>query len=562
MRVNNYLRFSRRVKLQTSVILILFSLGLYAIRRQTPLILGIVSIGLLYFIIRKKMFLALVLQALLFVYVYSGPHLGWLYGFDTHSPAAISEWLSRPGTHWPNVNILVSWGDISTPLLHIYTVMIHLITELSILPTTQSQVLVSALLPIAFTTLSLVFAGLTIRRRERVQRSNLVLSLVPLIFWIPLYWKKTAFRRQSLGILLFAFVVFCLFRMRSSRQFRSLAVVALFALTVTHHLTMAVVMIFSVVLTVVPMILSKGLQNVKSDVNNLVIGFPILAIVAFVSWNILYGQNASLFSGLLALLLSDGHSALAASGESARRWEFIQETVARWGYQTIVGVGIAAGAVEMILQRRSDNWLLGIFGFGVVCGTFAGLAYFSSLFSSYRIMTFFTIAGAGLLIPNIRRITYRLPKRISPDQTTVAVVLAIVFLSALMFPVGLISGQTGYSATGEYSERFDNQIYAVTDYLSGDNITVIGDKVVMEILIPMAQTPVETRMDIVRGERPIPDESVVVLGNRNRYTYIGLSGAGNSFQRLDMNQRYTDLIQTKNVVYDNGNYHVLSRSIT
>jgi hypothetical protein len=324
---------------------------------------------------------------------------------------------------------------------------------------------------------------------------------------------------------------------------------------------MAMTVIFSVVIAIVMILLPKRLQNVKTDFNTFVIFFPILAIVTFVSWNILYGQNASLFSGLLVLVLSDGQSALAASGESAGYWEFIQETVARWTYQAIVGIGITAGTLEIFFRRQSNNWLLGIFGFGVVCGTFAVLAYFSSLFSSYRLMTFFTIAGAGLLIPNIRRITYRLPKRIGADQATVAVVLAIVLLSAAMFPIGSISGQTGYTTTGEYSERFDNQIYGVVDYLSGDDITVIGDKVAMEILIPLAQTPVESQTDVVLGKKPIPDGSVVVLGSRNKYTYIGLSGAGNSFQRVDMNQRYTNLIQTKNVVYDSGGYHVLSRSM-
>lgn len=474
------------------------------------------------------------------------------YGFDTHSPIAISQEIINSG--WP-VNILYSWGDANTPLLHFHGAVTSLVTGLPLVPSPSRSVLTGTVLSIIYVITMILVAG-SISHRLWSKKYRLI-GILPVLFWTPLYLQKAAFRRQSIAFALFGTLVLILYFEESFKR-TVLTTLLVVSIVLSHHVTSVLVILY---LTFNK--LSKLIEsNKKRSLGEISVSLIALSGVLFVVWSLFATSELEIIVAILANSLLMTTEIQPPNETTFTFYTFIQSTLSRWTYQLVIGAGIATGFVTHIKQEYTNPYKLP-FLFGIFIAISSLSLWFGKFFNAYRIISFFVIscASAGIIgykdVIKYKSIKYRI--HVEPVLKTTAI--ALLILSMVMIPVPEVS-ENNRLDEGIYDEEFSPELYAFSEFYQSNSMQkpVIADKKVMEVVTPIGQAQIHTDTSAIRSHQIPPDKVALLSSTRNSVVYSGLSGGGlRSFATINMSSEdIAQFRQSNDVIYQSGEYSLYS----
>jgi hypothetical protein len=518
-----------KIKLEISSSLLLLSVGVLGLRFEesilsVPALLG--CFGLLALEKRSAVLPTILLVSLVFV----APHNGWLYGFDSNLEAVrVTELLEGA----KNIGTL-------TPLLHLHAAIVSRLVGLAAFPTVEGRLLSTWLLPIGYTVATISLISLVIRRNQR----QFALGLLPVLLWVPLSRFHTGFRRQSIGLVFFALLIYAVYRYMNSldRRFVPLCLLAALFSPLAHHFTALIVVLF--------IFCAAAVAKIK---NTLLISAGII----FAWWFLVLPEDPSMFYTILHFLSSDGNqpAALPFNTVSLSLVTIVERIVAEWGFQLLISGPILIDVATRYRAGRSIDDLERVtVVFGGAIGILSAVAFVSSLaISASRVMTFFVLVGAPIAVASI----YRLSNRVSRPATPliVAFIVALTTLSAVMLPAHVLFDTPPDYSQNVVDQRFSRTLYATGEFVDGavpPDLELIGDHHVNSVVGRMTGERVWGRHQAILSGN-VPANSVVILTQRNRQLYLAWN--------LEFGENWVGIIphrpinkfETKNEkVYSNG----------
>lgn len=545
-------------KLKISVCALLLIGAVFSIRFQ--LLVGIVvSLSILLILTLWSQSLAAIVSlttALLFLY--PGPQIGWLYGRDSHSAALIARLIRESG--WPiDDNIVLSWGTPDTPLMHTQAAMISYVTGLPLFPKVAGTPLVTALLPLIYVSVTLSIIFITARRFIEPSQDLLLLCILYVILWIPLYEEKIAFRRQSISILFFALIVYSIFVVMQSKTTSRPAVIiasiASLSLVLSHHfgsVIIAGVLLIVGITTAIYEWASGTSHKGKSFLTT-----TITLIILVLTWQVIFGHGAiAVLLAFAAQIAAPLVVTTADTGTDPKGLVDLVSVLAPWIYQSILAGGIIAGLLNDWLSNRRTNvldWQI-LVGGGTI-GLTALTSWVLGIVTPTRIMTYFVLLGGWIAPYGYYRLANE--KITHPYRFVTATVLILAILSVIMLPPHIASNAPPRYQSGETDQRFNQEMYASAAFLDKySNVSfAIGDGNTREIVAPSAQLPVKTGRKSIRTAT-VPQGAVVILAERNKYLYAG--PVGGAWIQLHPEYLFYGYSAAENRIYTNGDVAIFA----
>jgi len=505
---------------------------------------------------------AMALITTFLIVLFPSPQTGWLFGYDSHASALITKLIVNSG--WPISGTYLPGGFQQTPLLHFHTALASSITGLSIFPDKSPQLLITHLIPMVYVASAIAFSYCIVRlyittgsNSNDVNIPNLVF-LVPVLFWIPLFDWKTAYRRQSIGIVLFVCSLFLVLKFIESRDkmFSVIGAMTLISMVIAHHLT-TLMAAWTLVFILAAVYLSD-----RKDVNRSQIWVVIVLFgVTITSWYIASGYGISeILLGIivrnLELLGRLGQTTESVPNEINPSMLTVFRTFySKWLYHLILGGAIFFLAVN---KYYSDNEIELFDIFSLMFGSFIAIAAAFSLpftfLDSYRLMTFFTVICGFAALKSIVAFSSRTTWPITRIFMGV-----LIILSATMIPPHAVSQTEPNYEGGEKSERFSQEQYAVAEFIDyfGTSDRIIGDQHTQEIVARTAQLPVKSDPSAIENGT-VPMNAYIILAKRNNQLYWGKSytKSGTYYNKVKFNNASQTLSKNNNLIYSTGNESV------
>jgi len=470
------------------------------------------------------------------VLIYPSPDPSDLAARDVHSPVLFASRLTDGS--WPfSPDLLYSWGFPDTPGLHIHLAIIHHLTNLPLQPQYENVVLAPFLVGLLYVVVTLLSVYALARRYSVAPTS---LAMAPVLLWIPLYELKTAFRRQSFGIALFASLllyVAVVARQPRNKWTRPVSYLIPISLVIGHH--------FSALLSLI------AIGTYRSRLKGHLTRLAIVTGLFFSVWFVLSGYTSFLVIAAVRILSPEG--VVTSDTFSYGLIYILRAHAFKWTYIFILSIPSLALIIHTAVKSDRNHYINRIAIFVIILGIIAPLSWFSGILSPYRLMTFYIIAGGWLALDG----PYRIVRRIRSVYGLQVIVGVLVIISAVTVPLYLVSGGTPDRDNAELGYRYHDSVYKVAEYSKAlpSDWVVVGDKKVMETIVPTTQRGVITApANIQNGS--IPQNAALLYASRNAKIYKGLApGAGSSTVKY----RLRDVVyqfERENRIYDSRTYRV------
>jgi uncharacterized membrane protein len=470
------------------------------------------------------------------VLLYPVPQMGWLYGRDSHRAALGVVQILREG--WPTSGIAFT----ATPLLHMHAALSSVVTDIAVFPETTPKILITAILPIVYLTVSVAMIYLAIRRVVvPIDIAFLpTLLLLPVLFWIPLVRFHSAFRRQSIAIVFFAAVVYLVSTKKFSHRNVMLIFLFVASTVLAHHFSSFMLLLYLGVGGIIMLISHRGPQTRRFGILVLFSG------IFFSFWFIIAGYGSAYLIGVIASL---GVSLDPNLPHEIGYHPIVvyRGFVGLWLYQAVLAVGLFIGYFTVGQIKWSSIQAI-IYG-GIVFVLSLG-AWLGAPLAFNRVMSFFVLAF-GWLSP-IGATNYK-SDRIFNVGTFFIIFIVLIGLSIV--PPHLISSQPPDHQIGQYDQRFDSLIYPAAEFAKNyaDDKEYIGSLNVWGIVTSMTGQRVSSRPRAISTGQ-IPDNHIAFIQDRNKHLYATKAGKMNPPNLL------TKLDRKNNRIYTNPNITLYSSS--
>lgn len=543
------------------------SLAILSIRFQ-KLIFILLSIGILLFysIIYKNpaSFGALSFSL---TFLYPGPQIGWLYIRGAHVAAYTAEKILNNG--WP-ISATIRRSTPSTPLVHLHAILASEITDLPIYPSTNGELLITAILPIIYSLVSLLMAFLIIRRYKEINEGNLsqYLLFIPVLIWIPFFWTKPAFNRQSIGFLFFISTAYMLFLLLKNNSWKLIVLALIFSVsTILGHDFASISLILLMVAICIAVVRNRTVENSEWISTPIYTILP-LVIVLFFSWQIIGGFGVErILSALLGMTtdrLGSISSFLSGGGDQAQippeigepleltTFTVFQNLLSDFLFALIIGIGITMYVLSNTLRDESNVWADSVFIFGIFIGFLSIFSWITGTNSPDRIITYLVFVGGGITLLGY----FRIENKLNRIPITNIIVVVLLCLSISMVPLHIISESPPQYNQGETDQRFSKPLYATADFISiYADTTIYGDENVEHVVGGKTGKLINSRPQIFLTD-DIPNDSVLVLQNYNKKYYFGGSLKYGSVGFVPT--EFSSVSRANNKLYSNGNVSIYS----
>lgn len=535
------------------VSLILIAISTVGIRLQNIYVISIAAslLVLSLFIFNNKLaFLGLAVSGSI---LYPSPSIGWLYGGDASTDAFWASWLRENG--WPVDYFAIPQAtNLNRPYIFVEAVVVSEVTTLPILPSSQPKVLITAIMPILFTFLACIFVFLYSKRV--ISERYALLCSFPVLFWIPLFELKTAFRRQSLGIVVFMMVIYVLYRYHKSHQNRFLYI-SIFLLLVSplvHHFSSFIIIIGLAILSLL------YIKNNSEYYIALYIG-----IVSFISWNIIAAHGEIIVISFMRLFTPDRFGKILFFFGDSSPTQTVAKSVERtviysitqffgkWLYQILLISGIFSYLIDIYLSDRrykselSIDWVIFTLVYGLVLLVGSAIAWLTGAIGMNYLFTFYVMiispyAVFGYLI---------ISQKINNKRITYVLLSLFIIVGFLITPMHVISSSPPQYQNGEISERWGPQVYKSGEHLARyppQDQLIASTDVRGQVRIFTEKPMLSTPEPVLSGN--LPEQRMIILSDQNQYIYIGSNPEYGSF-KINPEDPY-QLLSQNNRVYDSG----------
>jgi len=544
-----------------------FTIAILSIRFQ-ELVLILASIGvLLYYSIIRPTRIGIGALSFSLTFLYPGPQFGWLYIRGAHVAAYTAEEILNNG--WP-VSTTIRRSTPGTPLVHFHAVLGSKITDLAIYPSTNAELLITAILPIVFSLVSLLMAFLIIRRYQIINQISVsrYSLFAPILIWAPFFMTKPAFNRQSIGFLFFISTSYTIFLLIHNNDWRYIVLALTFCIsTIMSHdfASVSTILLLSSVFLIT--IYVQNTRKCKGFPNSAYTLLPI-SIILFFSWQIIgkfgitrissafLGITTDRFSRILAFSSSDGQTQIpSAVGEPIQLTisTMFQNLFSDFLYAIVIGVGITICLIDNILNDRGEKWVETVFVFGVFTGSLSIFSWILGIgISPDRIITYLVFVGGGISLLGY----LRLGRKFNRLPISNIVVIVLLGLSISMIPLHVVSEFPPQYEQGETDQRFSKALYAAADFTNYHvRTTIYGDENVEHVIGGKTGKLINSRPEIFSSHN-VPEDSVLVLQNYNEKYYFG---ASLNYESIGFRPNgYIRVTKSNDRLYSNGNVSIYS----
>ena len=507
---------------------LLSAIAIISVREQIFLYIAISVCLLLTIFISYRSTVPLIGLGAIAVLVYPAPIIGWLYGRDATFDSFMSHRLQN--YTWPFTDTSIPKSGYSdTPIIHFHAFLTNQITTIPILPDMEGQFLITALLPILYVSITILFVYVISRRITTPELSAYGVATV--IFWTPLYGQKIAFRRQSAGILFFAISAFLLYLYVYDREKRCRYLLLLLGgvSIATHHVSS--VLIISLVCLVFYM--EANSRNINTWVPAILIStFLVYYLLLEFGFTIIIRPVFTMFStdkisSLIPILFGISESAgQIPTDYSVQRTEYqiLTKFVGNWVYQLLLSIGIISTLLAFRdpkneKLRKYNRWTRVVFYWGAILAIVGFTSYLTGSFAYDRVFTFFVILGGPIAVVGYQKMGYSL----TSSKSTIRTLLLVLFiLGVLNVPFHYLSGEQPNYEGGISSQQFGPEMYAVGEFvaINANSQRHIGDENTAQSVSIKTARNLENRPDPAL-DGSIPPDSIVIMSSQNEYIYRG-----------------------------------------
>lgn len=512
------------------------------------------------------------------IFLYPAPISGWAYGNDTLDVATVTKIVLESG--WPVQGYSLS-GFTQTPILHIYTAITSLITGVPIVPGADGKLLVTFLLPLIFSGLVLATIWVVLRAYAGT-RELATYGMFSVLMWFPLFQFTTALRRGAAGLLIFSLVFCCLyiFYQRQNVQILPLLGVFLLVSPATHHFASMVISIITLLFAAAVYYRGKQSRTERYTKALLIVAFaaPTLTVL----YQFLAGFGSEYTLGIFQLVVNQVVNILPVEEvlELISGWKdagtvgttgggqpggsetpppeisnggtlevitdiglvTLLRRIAVWVYAGTLGGFLTLSVVKDAANRQIDPWLAVtfIFGVGMAIGSIG--AWTSLVIKPIRVMNYFVIAGGGIAaIEFTRRVHYGSIRK--------GVLLSLLVVGAITVPPHYVSSMEPTYQDGQYSQRFEGDVYASADFVEKADATMFGDIHAQQVVANQVQRPIYGGGPAIDKQDVSDDELVILTGKRND---ILISQYQSGIRRAYISSMYERFDSNNSRVYSNG----------
>ena len=524
---------------------VLFLVCVFSIRHlyTVPLILSFLLLGGIAITRQSRSStLGLVVSLLL---LYPLPSWGWLIGRDTHFAAQLSHRLLT--ATWPISPGEIQRGFIQTPGIHFSSAILSRITGLPIIPKSSETLLVTAILPIVYLGITVLFGWVLIRDyTNKSWTASAMTAILVIGLWSKLLRFNSAFHRVSLAMAVFAVFTYCLYRGTNQRGWRWIRILSFFVIVVSHHFASVMALGLAIVTKIVDNYAPRVRKTRRSPLSaNGIIIFCTL----FFMWQFIVSLGGAF---VVRNAFSIGQSVSPPTPDS---WPIVSRSLyssyqlklSGWLYNAILGLPIFAAIVlELKKRERIRRWdAVGLL-FGVFVAGFAIISTGAFALNYDRILTYFVVAAgwlAPLKLTNIKTIQWT-RKYVSG---VFVILLILVAISGVQPHV--LGGDVRYEE-GIKTEQFDAEMYATAEWINSyNNHQLLGDMNTQEVVTS------KTGMWVAMGPRQVLSSNIragyhMIHHDRNNRLYFGQTKYGSTnllTDNLEVNlNRRNSVIYTTN----------------
>jgi len=491
-----------------------------------------------------------------FLFPFSSP--AGLYGRDAHSAARIAQRISDSG-HLVPFNFPL--GDPTTPLLHIYTALVNIVTKINISPYTNDDAILPQFLPIIFVLLTLLFVHIV--AKASYTKYN-YLYLLPIYSFIPYYQFYTGFRRASIAFLFAVMFIYTLIKFTKTKNHKYfyLAIISMFSTYLSHvgvplYLLILTTSIYLIDKTV--LILNIDRVRVREGVSSLLFFISIVLGFLIMIQNTVFTRVTMLPILLYSRPEAENIEGVLLSGADNTSVSFLQYINSTSSLYLVMIIGFVFTVV--VIWKAYDESVstieLGFYVLAVTLGVLTIITYYGPTFITHsRTISAFIIIAAWIPLVIIGRTARR---RWGLELKFTMVTLLLVILSLSSLDPAIISNQSSVTyegGGGNIGQSFNDLDYTMANFIYnyGNEGPIIGDSNVNEVVYPRTELKVSGNpYPILNGT--IPSDSYLVLADRNEVVFKS------QYRRnkivLSPPQPPSSILDSSNQrIYTNGNYHV------
>ncbi|CQR48724.1 hypothetical protein [Haloferax massiliensis] len=543
-------------KLQITVACLSITTVILSIRQSS---LGFIILGvavLLFTTIRGSQ-VGIAGLAISTILLFPGAQAGWLYRRGSHNAAYVAMQIQENG--WPLTIDVVRRAFPATPLLHMLTIVLSKVTNLSIMPGPTGQTLITYLLSIILPAMAVIMVAAI---AHRYSKAPISLALLPVLAWIPGFIDKTAFNRQSFGFVIFLIVaLICVRQVSGSKGWRwkILLILSIVTLVGGHHFS-AIMGLLIIAIAGMTSVTAKCLETGKFKLTS---GYQfgvvfLLGVSVFATWFIIQGLGAGL---IVSLLVVDPFTSpnvpewIIEQSVTPSQISMILSGPALWLFQVVLAIGCMSLLYIAISDDKQFRPVLFVTFVGATIAVLGVLSRFITVNTLARIFTFFVFVGGWAAIDGYQQIQteHRWLKRLPTIAVTILLVIGIMSV-----PIYYVSDVQPTYENRETDQQYPSHLYATGDFLSDyptEKSLLIGDDNVEHVVGTQASMPTEQRGETISQGR-IPEEGVLVLRDYNNELYFGSTVEFNYFA-IKIGDKYETLNRRNTMIYDNGNESIL-----
>lgn len=525
--------------------------SVYGIRAQIFLVIVVPIVGLFASTVRYRSRVSLVGLTTALLLVYPTPQMGWLYGRDSHAAAMGAARIASSGWKPSNVPRV---GFLETPALHVLTALGSHVTGLPIYPQLGPRLLLPPLLSI-FATALILLTSYVLARRFISDASLLVVCFLSIVTWVHLYRFYTAFRREVIGLLFVLLLIFTLIAWFQKPSNQLIGIVLLLGVTIpiVHHFSSAIGILIISIAAFVDIVRSSLSSPSHSSFNRVL----VISSATLLLWWLWLTDVFKWIFFIGIFSFTQGDFSLGRFfyqfGSVSNLTIPVQVGIVKrlpYVFVAILAVSFSIGIFSRWRQNKLQPSYLHLFLFSCAIGVLTVLTYFISFIHTLRVMTFFVIPVGAIALFSLQNYFHeRLGTR--GYGIIVALVICLAVLGAATVQPHVVSDSQPYYAAGEMNQRFSQPTYGVAafaaDYTAS---TIVGDANTLEVVVPSAKGQGRTALENLVGD-DIPEDSILVLADRNEMLYKGYSGKNAGVTtNLDIHH----LISRNNKIYTNGEY--------
>ncbi|WP_363465068.1 hypothetical protein [Halogeometricum borinquense] len=546
----------RQRKAQLSLVCILVSIAVVDSRTPKRLVMVAALTGLLALAVRYRSRFAVAGFALSSLFIYTGTTIGWLYGRDSHSTIAVVEDILATG--WEIKPMLAPTAVPETPALHILTGSIHLVTGLPVLPSTKGKPLLPAILPLILVSVTYLTTYAIIRTRCRHPAIS-GLAMLPVVLWFPIIEGRVAFRRQTLGLLLFTLSVLLSYRLLNDQGGkRDAGLLAFFGslLVFSHQFTAVITLVFLVFVSIAGWI---NLRQWGPNSNNGTTLVPVIVGVVFAFWYFLSWSGGSLFLTVTihsAQLLSGTSGGGVVSELGPDFIDIVRFDFSKWFYQVALALPLLASAVLGVRQHQLDRQQLVTIFFGGVIAVASLASYKLRILVFDRFLTLFVVAGGSLAIIAVARLVHH--TRL-PQKAIIALVLVFAVLGGATIPNYVLADTHPNYDDGGSDQQFSASDYSTLAFITeyGQFETVLIDGYERGPIQALGRIPTTQDAATVRSAS-VPRGGAAVLFDLNRHLFV--AATNESYFKIRSEGLWEQYSQSQHRVYDSGRSAIFTRA--